>query len=265
MAIEVNEKVESRGYKDNAADQWFERVFVIDGTEDPYVAKAYGPQVGDTYGAGLIVDDRLINPLLGTGACHSVIRYRSPELAAKEEPLSGEVELEVSAETENIIRAEFGQTHYPDGDDVGDLIGVDGENVTGVDKRVPKSQFVLDYDVNELALTATYWHRITDFSGTVNNATWKIWAKGEVLFLGARIVRRGKGENRARYTFLVSPNETIQIETTSGVQSVVKGGWEYLWLERLKTTSDGRIKMEVKAVHVAKIYEASNFLQLGIG
>ena len=137
--------------------------------------------------------------------------------------------------------------------------------MTGVDKRIPKSQFIIDTDVNELALTATYWRRIMDYSGTINDATWKIWAKGEVLFLGARIVRRGKGDNRARFTFLVSPNATLQINTTSGVQNVFKRGWEYLWLERLKTTSSSRIKMEIKAVHVASIYDSNNFLSLGLG
>lgn len=265
MAITTVEKVESRAYRANAADQWFERIFIIDGTEDPYIARAFGPQIGDTWSGDLIVNEQAIIPLMGADACRAVIKYRSPELAAKEEPLTGEIEWDVAAETENVIRAEFGQTHYPSGEDVGDLIGVDGENVTGVDKRVPKSQYVEDHDVNELALTAVYWRRIMDYSGTINNAHWKIWAKGEVLFLGARIVRRGKGQNRARFSFLVSPNATIQIQTTSGVQNVEKRGWEYLWFERLKTTSGGRIKMEVKAVHVASIYDANNFLNLGIG
>ncbi len=265
MAITTAEKVESRGYRETDADRWFERIFVIDGTEDPYVGRAFGPQVGDTWGSDLVLNERSIIPLLGANACRAVLKYRSPELVSKEEPLSGEIEWDVSAETENIIRAEFGQIHYPGGEDVGDLIGVDGENVTGVDKRIPKSQYIIETDVNNLALTATYWRRIMDYTGTVNNATWKIWARGEVLFAGARIVRRGKGQNRARFTFLISSNETIQITTTSGVQNVEKGGWEYLWIERLKTTDGGRIKMEVQAVHVATIYDSNNFLQLGIG
>ncbi len=265
MPITTAEKVESRAFRATDADEWFERIFTIHGTEDGYEARAFGPQIGDTYGAGLVLNEQAIFPQPGSDTCRSVLKYRAPETADKETPLSNEIEWDVSAETENVIRAEFGQTHFPAGEDVGDLIGVDGEDVTGVDKRIPKSQFIIDTDVNELALTATYWRRIMDYSGTINDATWKIWAKGEVLFLGARIVRRGKGDNRARFTFLVSPNATLQINTTSGVQNVFKRGWEYLWLERLKTTSSSRIKMEIKAVHVASIYDSNNFLSLGLG
>jgi len=123
--------------------------------------------------------------------------------------------------------------------------------------RTVRQHSIPDADVNKAAYFA--------LTGKVNNASWKGFAAGEVLFLGVSGSKRGEDDWEITFRFAASPNRTnIQI---GNITVASKKGWEYLWV-RYADVEDGGSNTLVKqpvAVYVEKVYEEGDFSALGIG
>lgn len=96
----------------------------------------------------------------------------------------------------------------------------------------------------------------------VNNAAFRGYAAGEVLFLGASGSERDDGKYEITYRFRVSENQTAI--TVGDITVTTKDGWDYLWVYYgpVEDATAKRIVQRPLAAKVEKVYERGNFAGL---
>jgi hypothetical protein len=148
--------------------------------------------------------------------------------------------------------------------DYGGAIGVTESGVEGVDIVVPQYSFTLRRAFDPTLLTLGFEQVLFALTGTTNLASWKGFAAGEVLFLGAS----GSGETadlvELDYRFSASPN--VASLTVGAITGITKGGHDYLWVRyRDHDNGQGRLVKVADSVHVERVYLSSDFSALGLG
>lgn len=155
---------------------------------------------------------------------------------------------------------------YPSGaPDFKGAIGVTPNGVEGVDVVVPQYTFSEVHFIDDASVTTGYKSTIANLTGKVNNATFKGFAAGEVLFLGASGAKRASGDDwEITFRFAAQGNQTgLEVGDITGI---AKKGWEYLWT-RFEDTEDTTNKALVKtpqAVYIEQVYPEGDFSGLGI-
>jgi len=136
-----------------------------------------------------------------------------------------------------------------------------------VDITVPVYQFGETHYLPDSVVTQAYKATLFGLTGKVNSGSWKGFAAGEVLFLGATGSKRGTGPDadwEITFRFAASPNATgISVGPIGGIG---KKGWEYLWV-RYADQEDAGSQAIVKrpiAAYVERVYDEGNFSALGI-
>lgn len=143
------------------------------------------------------------------------------------------------------------------------LIGVNGDEVAGVDIVAPVFSFSETHVLPAASVDAAYKLALFNATGTVNNGSWKGFAAGEVLFLGATGTSRGDTAWQINYRFLGSKNQTGL--TIGPVSSIAKKGHEYLWVKFDNGISQDRLVKKIDAVVVNQVYQTHDFANIGIG
>jgi len=144
-------------------------------------------------------------------------------------------------------------------------IGVTHDNVEGVDITTPVYNFSETHYLATAAVTGAYKGTLFSLTGKVNNDSFRGFAAGEVLFLGASGSKRGEEDWEIAFRFAANPNVTGLV--IGDIVVPEKKGWEYLWV-RYADAEDDVAKVLVKkplAVYVEKVYELGDFSGLGIG
>ena len=164
-------------------------------------------------------------------------------------------------------------------------IGVDGDSVAGVDVIVPALQWTETYDVPSTYVTAAYIKGVAALTGTVNNAPFRTFAQGEVLFVGCSgnqewDEEKGDGPWSLSYKFVASPNRggptgpdgayypPIHLGTTGAtgeIGGIVKKGHEYLWIRYESAVDGSDLLKRPKFAYVDQVYREADFSGLGIG
>jgi hypothetical protein len=147
----------------------------------------------------------------------------------------------------------------------GGAIGVTGDSVEGVDVTVPVYNFTETQYIDAALVTGAYKAALFYLTGTVNNAPFRGFAVGEVLFLGASGSRRGQEDWEITFRFAASPNVSGLV--VGSITGINKRGWEYLWV-RYADAEDTAAKALVKrpvAAYVEQVYPYGDFAGLGIG
>jgi hypothetical protein len=153
-------------------------------------------------------------------------------------------------------------------------IGVDGDTVQGVDIVVPQLTWTETYDVPHQFITTNYIKALSSATGSVNNAAFRGFAPGEVLFTGASGSQqwdsdKGDGPWNLSYKFVASANQgagkTFPAITIGNITGIDKDGHDYLWVRYEDTVSNDTLFKKPKFVYVDKVYRRSDFAQLGIG
>jgi hypothetical protein len=147
-------------------------------------------------------------------------------------------------------------------------IGVDSHGVNGVDIVSPQLQWQEQYDVPNAYITSTYIRGLAGITGTVNNASFRGFAAGEVLFLGCSgnqewDDQKGRGPWSLTYRFAASQNVTNK--TIGSISGIDKKGHEYLWVRYEDSVTSTDLVKKPKAVYVDKVYMDGDFSGLGIG
>jgi hypothetical protein len=144
-------------------------------------------------------------------------------------------------------------------------INVTDDGPQGVDRVVPVYQFSETHTIPAANVTGAYKAALFGLTGTVNNAAFKGFAAGEVLFLGARGTKNGSGDWEINFSFNALPN--VANATFGPFTGVNKKGWEYLWFlfEEEEDATAKRVVRKPVAAYVERIYPESNFAGLGIG
>ena len=144
-------------------------------------------------------------------------------------------------------------------------IGVTPDGVEGVDISVPVYTFSETHFVPAGLVDGAYKATLFALTGRVNDAPFKGFAAGEVLFLGASGSKRGLDDWEISFRFAASPNASgLSVGDIAGVEKL---GWDYLWV-RYVDAEDVDAQALVKrpqAVYVERVYPFGNLALLGIG
>jgi len=177
---------------------------------------------------------------------------------------------EIAAGTFHIVHdlATVG-SYYPPGGPTppcNNMIGATKNGVAGVDITVPtytwSEPFYLDAD----KVDGEYKAIIFGLVGTTNQAAFRGFAIGEVLFMGASGSRRGIQDDddwEVTFRFAASPNKTGL--TVGSITGIAKGGWECLDVHTCEKYDSGRCVIYPDAVYIHRVYEPGDFSDLGIG
>lgn len=149
--------------------------------------------------------------------------------------------------------------------DVNNAIGWDGEQVNGIDIQAPVYNFTETHIIAAATVDSAYKAALFAATGKTNNATFRGFAAGEVLFLGASGSARGDGDWEITYRFSASENKTGL--TVAGISGIAKKGWEYLWVSWDNEVDSTNLRTKPKAlgVYVQIVYDEADFNTLGIG
>jgi hypothetical protein len=153
-------------------------------------------------------------------------------------------------------------------------IGVDDSGVQGVDIVIPNLTWTETYDVPSQYVSSEYIVNLSKVTGTVNNASFRRFPAGEVLFLGASgsqdwDEKKGDGPWTLSFKFIQSPNagpeQSIPALTIGSITGIQKKGHEYLWIRYEDNVEDSSLVKVPRFVYVNKVYREEDFNQLGIG
>lgn len=234
---------------------------------------AFAPAAYPTGGGLLLRESLLVEPTEAPGVWGGYVRFTSrPDDTAGRfsfDSTGGTAHITQSIITTNsAIRQGGPYTVIPN---FSRAIGVTNDGVDGVDIVVPKCNFSEQYVFN--AFDWDYRRRVIQLTGTVNNAAFRGWRKGEVLFLGATGAFRQDNKFDVTFNFAVSEGVYGPLEIAPGLvipgtpDSPAKYGWEYVWVQYLTdvdTSAHALVRMPVVAM-VEQVYPYGDFRLLGIG
>jgi len=215
---------------------------------------------------------------LGDNAWQVTINYEKTGADPKEtDPLKRSRSFDTTGGTQHITQAcsvgsggtlDFEKRFPSTATNMSGAIGVDSNGVNGVDIIVPNLQWQEQYDVPNAYVTASYVRGVAGITGTTNNASFRGFDAGEVLFIGCSGTQewddqKGKGPWSLSYRFIASKNVVGQ--TIGNITGIEKKGHEYLWVRYEDSIESSAMIKRPKAVYVSKVYKDSNFSDLGIG
>jgi hypothetical protein len=165
-------------------------------------------------------------------------------------------------------------TGSPAAPNMNGAIGVDGDTVQGVDIFVPQLTWTETDDVPTAYVTTAYIKSVSSLTGSVNNADFRGFAAGEVLFTGCSGSQqwdedKGDGPWNLSYKFVASANQgsgkTFPSITIGAITGIEKDGHDYLWVRYEPDVQSETLMTKPRFVYVNKVYPRTNFNALGIG
>lgn len=147
----------------------------------------------------------------------------------------------------------------------GGAIGVTKDSIEGTDIVIPTYRWSDTYFFPNGTVDGTFKATLFAMTGRTNNAAFRGFLTGEVLFEGVKGQRRGVGKWELTYNFAASPNVTgLSVGPITGI---AKQGWQYLWVryhDFEDNTAGALVKRPVFAM-VERVYDPGDFSLLGIG
>jgi hypothetical protein len=143
--------------------------------------------------------------------------------------------------------------------------GKNGE-VKGVDITLPELKFSLSYRLPHADLTLAYVYTLFGLTGKVNDAAFKGFAAGELLFCGAQAEEGTNTDATVTFNFIASAN-AANIAIGSAITVTSKLGHQYLDV-MYDEADDAAAKHFVSrpiAAYVHTVYDTADFSLLGIG
>ena len=143
-------------------------------------------------------------------------------------------------------------------------IGVSEDRVEGVDIPAPKYEFSETHYFADGTVTQAYKLALFNLTGKVNNATFRGFAAGECLFLGASGSKRGDERWAITFRFSCQPNQTgLAVGSMTGI---AKLGWDYLWIRyaTYEDTTGVSLVQRPASAYVERVFIAADFAGLGI-
>jgi hypothetical protein len=228
----------------------------------------YGWQYPGVSSAQLWVESYSI-AFLGDNAWQVTINYEKTGADPTEtDPLKRSRSFDTTGGTQHMTQANAESRYGANAPDQKKAIGVDSNGVNGVDVVVPQLQWQESYDVPNAYVTSAWIRGVAGVTGTTNNAAFRGFEAGEVLFVGCSGSQewddqKGRGPWSLSFRFVASKNVTG--ETIGDITGVAKKGHEYLWVRYEDAVDSNVLLKKPKYVYVNKVYKEGNFSQLGIG
>jgi hypothetical protein len=276
MPATVTEKYESRNLK-LGASPGLDLVYDVSGVSNEIdAADAVKTTAPEDYGGGTTDIPYMIRSNLKIEPVHidtddepscrwaATMSYAPPQFAPAETGDSV-FQFDTGGGTAHVTQSKITINKYPASPvqpDFQGAIGYSGDAVDGCDIVIPVYNFSVRKYLAAASCTESYRTGVADLTGKTNNAAFRGFAIGEVLFLGASGSQRNEEDWEITYNFSVQRNATgLQVGTITGI---AKKGWEYLWV-LYKDTEDATAKAKVKipkAVYVERVYDSGDFSTL---
>ena len=228
----------------------------------------YGWQYPGVADAQLYVESYSV-AYLGDDAWQVTAQYQKTGVDAVEEtPMKRSRSFDTTGGTQHLTQAKAESRFGTGAPDMSMAIGVDSNGVNGVDVVIPQLQWSEAYDVPSTYVTDSYIRGVSGITGMTNNATFRGFEVGEVLFMGCSgshewDTHTGNGPWSLSFRFVASKNVTAQ---AVGDMSVNKKGHEYLWVRYEDAVSGGTsLLKKPKYAYVNQVYASGSFSSLGIG
>ena len=138
----------------------------------------------------------------------------------------------------------------------------DKKEFDGADKMIEQFSFSITKYIPATTVEAVgYMQTLRNAAFTTNDAEFRGFAIGEVLFIGASGNKRNADDYAITFKFLVSKNGTGL--TVGGLEDIDKAGWDYLWELEEKSHDDDEAFVVAKtlAAYVEQIYGSSDFVE----
>jgi hypothetical protein len=129
------------------------------------------------------------------------------------------------------------------------LIGVDGDEIRGVDIPVAESKIVINFRHPEGILDAAYVKAIGRLVGYPNSVPFLTYDPGEVLYLGSNFVQTNT-EATAQYSFAISYNVTDLVIGEITVD--FKAGWDVLNITYEDKKEPGDLSKQIRSIEVIR-------------
>ncbi|GIW91248.1 MAG: hypothetical protein KatS3mg109_1680 [Pirellulaceae bacterium] len=261
----IFERATSRQTSVGPEHETVDLLYGVKGTEDDSVVRALVEATIPAFFQGLLFQEYRLEHL-GGGVWDVVVTY-----ARKEPKETGEstFSFDTSGGTQKITQSlQTVGKHAPPGEIAPDFhgaINVTSDSVEGVEITMPVYNWTETWYLPDSQVTPTYKANIFALTGRVNNAVFRGFARGEVLFLGASGSKRNMEDWEITFKFAASPNATNLL--IDNITVPAKEGWHYLWV-RYEDEEDAAAKSLIKrprAVYVERVYEYGDFSLLGIG
>lgn len=260
------------------ATSTYTRAYKVFGTRDDVELHAdinarlsslgYGWQYPGVSDAQLWVEQYSVS-YLGDDAWQVTVNYEKKGAEPQTpDPLKRSRSFDTTGGTQHITQADGEQRYGDNAPDQKKAIGVDDNGVNGVDIVVPQLQWTETYDVPNAYVTNAYIKGVAEATGKTNDATFRSFAAGEVLFVGCTGSQewddqKGRGPWSLSFKFIASPNVTN--ETVGDITGIDKKGHEYLWVRYETAASNNVAIKKPRHVYVNRVYKEGDFSALGIG
>lgn len=147
-------------------------------------------------------------------------------------------------------------------------INVDKDKVSGVDIGLKSYKWSETWHLPRSLLTSNYRKKLKAATKTWNDADFREFKLGEVLFEGVSGIK-DTNEDFSELTFHFSQSDNAEdLSIGDGaIVGIVKQGWDYLWVRYRKETDPmNKVVLQIPDhVYVERVYEFSSFADLGIG
>ena len=275
MSIAFVELVESRRRATGDSPR-ADLIYRLTGTADDAAARTHAENNAPNTHDGLVRQTIDIEPVWvdttgdGDGEWRVTVRY------GRDEPMNegdSQYNFDTGGGTQHITHSkETIGSYVADGTapDNKNAIGVTQNGsgpptVAGCDIVVPVFNFSETHIIADDDVDAAYKATLADLTGKTNDDTFKGFAAGEVLFLGASGTKRGTDDWEITFKFAAGRNAADL--TVGSITGIAKKGWEYLWVlfEEVEDGTAVALVPQPSAVYVEKVYEAGDLSGLGIG
>lgn len=241
--------------------------YQVQGTEDKILAYSLVHAASPAVWANLVKQNVDIDEI-GGGVWDGRVKYGVMEAGNE-----GDVtwSFEVGSQSIHVTQAaEHIETYVASGNkpDHQGTIGVrrdgSGQTAEGCDILIPTFHWEETYYVAyETVATHAFINGLEAAVGKINNNSFRIWAKGELLLLSVSGAKRGEEPVGLTYRFASSRTKTNF--TIGDVTGITKEGHHYLWIEyQEKEQGTTELVLPAKAVHVERVYDYASFSGLGL-
>jgi hypothetical protein len=238
-------------------------VYIASGTDDDAVVKATAAaNLPATYGGQLLQNfqiDRVAELIWEVTA-----RYGKKE---KKDVGDSTFEFDTTGGTQHITQAleTVGFAGIAGAPDLQEAINVTKDSVEGCDIVVPQYAWSESFIVDDADVDSAYKATLFALTGRTNDAPFRDFAEGEVLFKGARGSKRGKDDWEINFSFAASPNITgLQIGDLPPCTDT-KGGWDYVSVNYVDDVDADTLIKRPSFMRILRVYESGDFSLLGIG
>jgi len=279
VPVTIAEQWKTRTLQRTTSGLTFTRTFLIHGSRDPATVVNVGPQVGDFDDVltAFFVTDRKDTIYGGGGGegdiVQAVVTYTLPGPSFTQTQ-QATLSYDFGAESEHVDSALVQEHYNSDALRIGNLINVTDDAVQGVEINAPILEFAEEHYFSQTVFSPSFRRTIRDCLQKTNQAPFREWAAGEVLFTGASARKQGVQwyvtfQFRVRRNIAAISYDLYDLKGNVTNFQVDKRGWEYLWVDSIHlpitATGTGLISVVPHGVHVAQVYDEIDFAVLGIG